>query len=626
MRPKPLLVLVAALAACSTPPPVGYPLTRTEEREACAAHNPERNLYFGDLHVHTAHSFDAYANLVRTTPADAYRFARGEVVSVLAGGALQAQLDRPLDFAAVTDHAEYFGEVSSCADPSSPGYGSPDCVTFRGDSASSIFAYGARLTSTPDRFSVCAGGACDGRVRSVWRSIQDDAAAAYDTSAACSFTTFVGYEYSAAPGVSNLHRNVLFRSAVVPAVPTSFFEEPNPSGLWRALERDCDGAGTGCQSLSIPHNSNLSNGRMFLVQSAENGSAADQERRARLERLVEVFQHKGDSECMNGLALSVGGTDELCDFEKTRSAQDDCGTATGTGGLGSLGCVSGRDFVRRALLDGLSYQQGKGVNPLKLGFIASTDTHDGTPGAVEEASWVGHSGQSDATAQTRIDGPTLPPGGVVFNPGGLAAVWAQENSRDGVFEALFRREAYGTSGPRLAVRFFGGAELDADFCSRADAISRAYQRGVPMGGDLPRPAKGARPRFAVMATADLSSPRGVVPLARVEVVKGWLDAQGKPQAKVFPVREGLEGDFAVAPDTCAASGAGATSACATWEDPEFDPGQLAFYYLRVAEAETCRWSQLACLAAPAAQRPAGCATGPALIRERAWTSPIWFSP
>jgi len=626
---RPLLVLCAGLAGCPAslaPPDAGAPLVYTETREPCANRNPLRNPYFGDLHVHTGLSFDAWANDVRTTPADAYRFAKGEEITVVEGLSFKAKLARPLDFAAVTDHAEFFAEVNACVDPSAPGYGSSECLTFRAAGAPSVTLFGSQLTPpVPDRLSLCQGNACLSRLQSVWQQVQRDAAEAYDRTKACRFTSFVGYEYSAAPGAANMHRNVVFRNANVPASPTSYFEAATPAALWRALEASCT-ADAGCEAVVIPHNSNLSNGRMFLLQSADNGGAEDQVRRARLERLAEVFQHKGDSECMNGLALSLGGTDELCGFEKTRDATEDCGTGIAAGGLGGLGCVSGRDFVRRALGDGLAYQAARGFNPLKLGMIASTDTHNGTPGAVEEDLWEGHVGKSDYPPTNRLDGPTLPPGGVVFNPGGLAGVWAQENSRDAIFEALTRREVWGTSGPRIVVRFFGGSGLDAALCSDPQLVEKAYARGVPMGGDLP--AGPAAPKFLVQVLADPgTATRPAVPIDRVQIVKGTLDAQNRPVAKVFEVIRG-GGDFATDPATCASTGSGALSLCGAFTDPEFDPARPAWYYARVVEAQTCRWSQKVCSSTPVATRPAACSDPrvPKQVAERAWSSPIWFTP
>lgn len=626
------------LAACQSRDTAFY----TEKRAVCANRNPLRNLYFGDLHVHTSYSFDAYAADVRTSPEEAYRFARGEAINLEAGrrGPVSVRLDRPLDFAAVTDHAEFFGEVQACADPRSAAYATADCVTYRKATLASTTIFGIRLSNPSNgRFGFCVDDAdCAAKARSAWLRTQRAAEDAYDRSAACRFTSFIGYEYSAAPTASNLHRNVIFRNTRVPEAPISFFEAPTPVQLWRALDAQCLSAGTGCDALSIPHNANLSNGRMFKTESTENGGRADAALRARLERVVEIFQHKGDSECMNGLAGALGGQDELCDFEKPYFPPiEDCRDGTGAGGLAGFGCVSARDFVRNALVHGLLEAIAWGINPLKLGIIASTDTHNGTPGAVAEHAFEGHVGKHDATRAQRVDGPTFPPGDLLFNPGGLAGVWAVENSRDALFEALSRRETFGTSGPRIAVRLFGkaqspaatgGAQWGNAFCRDPRLVERGYAEGVPMGGDLVVPA-GTAPTFVVSALGDPGGDgRGPIPLHRIQLIKGWVDASGTPQAKVFDVARNDGDNWQVDPQTCATRGTGAMSLCGTWTDPEHRAGEPALYYARVVELPSCRWSLDECARAPGDARPARCGPdGPArsLVRERAWTSPIWTS-
>ena len=341
---------------------------------------------------------------------------------------------------------------------------------------------------------------------------------------------------------------------------------------------------------------------------------------------------------MNGLAGALGGQDELCDFEKPYAPPvDDCRDGTGAGGLAGFGCVSARDFVRNALVHGLVRALAWGINPLKLGIIASTDTHNGTPGAVAEHAFEGHVGKHDATGAQRVDGPTFPPGDLLFNPGGLAGVWAVENSRDALFDALARRETFGTSGPRMAVRFFGAAQSASaasgapwrDLCGDPRLVERGYREGVPMGGDLVVDA-GASPTFVVSALADAGGDgRGPVPLGRIQIIKGWVDAAGAPQARVFDVTrhdgDGWQVDLA----TCATRGSGAMSMCGTWTDPEHRPGEAAMYYARVVELPSCRWSLDECVRAPDASRPARCAPdgrARTLIRERAWTSraiPAW---
>ncbi|MGH3056599.1 MAG: DUF3604 domain-containing protein, partial [Gaiellaceae bacterium] len=327
---------------------------------------------------------------------------------------------------------------------------------------------------------------CRQQAGDVWERIQDAAAAAY---AQCTFTSFVAYEYSRSPGGSTMHRNVIFRNDRVP-FPISAFEEPTPQGLWRELKTACLDAVTGCDVLAIPHNSNESNGKMFFVEYPGT-TTVDEERaqatfRAAMEPLVEIYQHKGSSECLNGISGILGAPDEACEFERRRPAPfPDCGDTKGQTGSAGQGCVSRLDYVRGALLAGLKEDERLGVNPYRLGIIASTDTHNGTPGATEEATFIGHRGTDDATPAQQLGHGVLTDGGIVFSPGGLTGVWAEENSRPSIFDALRRKEVFGTSGTRIAVRFFGGWNYPDGLCSDPDSIRRSYASGVPMGGVLP---------------------------------------------------------------------------------------------------------------------------------------------
>lgn len=610
-----------------------------ESRAACADHNPLRNLYFGDLHVHTALSFDAQAFDVRTTPAEAYGFAQGASVTlppldVNGVGTRTVQLERPLDFAAVTDHSEFLGEVEECTTPGSPNYNAPSCVTYRGETFNAVRFFALPLAiPAPKRFAdVCApnGTECALQGAQVWQSVQQAAEQAYDRTATCSFTSFVGYEYTSARGTSTRHRNVIFRNDRVP-YPTTYFEEQTPQGLWSQLEASCRDATTGCDVLAIPHNPNESNGNMFAVEypgaksiAAERAQAVA---RGAMEPLVEIYQHKGDSECMNGLSGIIGASDEQCDFEKDPRPFIDCGAGTGGGGVARGGCFSRFDFVRNVLLAGLAEDERLGVNPYRLGIIASTDTHNGTPGAVEEATFQGHRGTDDATPATQLGTGALTPGGIQFSPGGIVGVWAEENSRPSIFDALRRREVFGTSGPRIAVRFFGGWNLPAGLCSDPDMLTDAYAAGVPMGSLLDPPTAAA-PSFLVTTARDPGTlARPGTQLQRVQVVKGWVDAAGLHE-EVFDVAGDANNGATVDTDTCVTSGPGADTLCAVWTDPAFDPSRHAFYYVRVLENPTCRWSTITCNALAPGDRPASC-TDPDVaktVQERAWSSPIWYRP
>ncbi len=611
-----------------------------EPRDPCAAHSPLRSAFFGDLHVHTSLSFDAYAFDVRVTPEQAYRFARGEEIAlppldVMGQGTRKVQLTRPLDFAAVTDHSEFLGEVQACITPSAQGYSSMTCQRYRQGGSMAITNLGFKLAiDDKQRFEdVCPpdGSGCGELLSATWTRLQTAAQSAYDKSTSCGFTSFVAYEYSGAPGLSTMHRNVIFRNDRVP-LPVTHYEEPTPQGLWQALDGACRHARSGCDVLAIPHNSNESNGKMFRIEYPEGASVEEQRKLAELRRsfepLFEMYQHKGDSECKNGLSGVLGAPDEQCGFEKTlRKSVPDCGEGTGTGGTARTGCQSRRDFVRYALIDGLREQQRIGVNPIALGFIASTDTHNGSPGNVEESSFIGHRGLDDDTPEKQLGPGGITIGGMEFSPGGLVGVWAEENSRPSLFDAMKRRETFGTSGPRITVRFFGGFELPDSLCSDPSLVEKGYQKGVPMGGTLSLGSGGA-PRFVVQALRDPGDgKRPGMPLQVVQIVKGTLVA-GVPQIKVFDVAGNRSNGATVDVATCAPKGTGSDSLCGTWTDPEFDKTQPAFYYVRVLENPSCRWNTYLCNSLPAASRPAPCSDPelPKTIQERAWASPIYYVP
>lgn len=639
MRRLVLLLLFGLLGCPSEPAPAPDP---TPAPVPCADQTSTRRALFGDLHVHTRWSFDAYVQDVRVSPDEAYAFARGEAVRLPpldadGNGTREVRLARPLDFVAITDHAEYLAEMAVCLDPSAPGYDAEPCVAIRSGSVSATYGWGGNLTETPPtRFdAICAGSDCAGLARDGWRRTVEQAGAWNDASEACTFTALVAYEYSCSPDVSNAHRNVIFRTATVPDLPTTCFEEPTDWGLWRALERDClngsfeDGA---CDVLAIPHNSNWSNGNMFFPDypfAATPEETAELARfRSEMEPLVEIYQHKGDSECSMGFASPLGEPDEACGFEKLRAPGfPDCGDGTGSGAMAGLGCVSRLDFVRDALAEGLREEERIGVNPFRLGIIASTDTHNGIPGYASEQAFEGHTGREESTVDARLSSGGLIPGGVLMSGGGLAGVWAAENSREAIFSALRRRETFGTSGPRIVPRFYGGA-LDPGLCGDPEMLERADADGVPMGSELP----GATARFLVAALADPGTEQEPgTALQRIQIIKGWVDSTGEAHTRVYDVAGDADNGAGVDDATCEPTGpadAGEAELCAVWTDPDFDPTQRAFWYVRVLENPTCRWSTWQCNSLPAAERPASCSDPdiPRTVQERAWTSPIWFSP
>jgi hypothetical protein len=638
-----LACLTSAAAAWADPPTQDW--TRTETRADCASYNALRTPFFGDLHVHTSFSGDAVFVRVRSTPRDAYMFAKGQQVGLPPYDASDnptrfAQLHRPLDFTAVTDHAEWLGEIRTCLNSGLPGYDDSNCQALRTEISSPpaginqplpaiVVAFQLTIQAAdPMRLSMCGTNDvnCLTQAALVWQDELDAAEEFYDRTSACSFTTFPGYEWTNNLGGYNLHRNVIFRNADVPSLPTSYYDESNLEDLFTALESGCFGNGQ-CDFMTIPHNSNVSGGQMFSPTNSD-GSAmtkADAERRASHEKVVEMFQNKGNSEC----DPTGSPNDEFCGFEQLQRAQLFGNTVANIS-------LPAQSFVRRALRVGIQQHDLIGANPFELGMIGSSDTHNGTPGATVETDYgtQGHLGVRDATPQNILS--RVAPGGIVTNGGGLAVVWAEENSRDAIFSAIRRRETYSTSGTRPIVRFFGGRPELAG-CDDPNFVQEGYSRGVPMGGEIGPVLGRHSPRFAVMATQD---PGGngepSTPLQRVQIVKGWVDETHQTHEQVFDVAGDTHGDASVDPSTCATSGPGSATLCTTWTDPSFRPDERAFYYARVLENPVCRWSTRLCNSlgvdcsnpGSVPSQYAECCSGlvDKTIQERAWTSPIYYQP
>ncbi|MBI1197951.1 MAG: DUF3604 domain-containing protein [Phenylobacterium sp.] len=605
-------------AAAASPKPAPKPAAKAAAH--LPGYNPDRNAYFGDLHVHTYLSNDAYISSVRRTPDDAYRYARGEAIGHAAGGMVRLE-NGPLDFAAVTDHSEYLSAVREAARPDSPLSKLPFAKSLSGTGAAgmqeafSAFVMASHSGTLPKEFKDPA------LVSHGWQEEQEAAARNYQPGR---FTTFVAYEFTSAPDGRNLHRNVIFGSAKAPTLPFAATDSTDPEDLWRTMDR---WRTQGMPVLAIPHNANGSDGIMF-DGVRRNGQPIDRayaELRARNEPLTEITQTKGTSETHPTLSPN----DEWADFEiMDRYIGRDKPVTKFAGG-----------YVRRALEDGILFREKLGVNPFKLGFIGSTDNHNATPGAAEERNYFGASGGRDGTPAARgsipRDGAKDWQGGQsavirqTRGASGLAGVWAEENNRESIFAALRRRETFATSGPRIRVRFFGGYDFPADIATRPDVVRTAYAKGVPMGGDLPA-AKGRAPTFLVWAVRD---PTGGY-LQRAQIVKGWIE-NGAAKEKVFDVAcsDGLKVD----PKTARCPDNGASVNLATcepdrfkgdvelrtvWTDPGFDPKQRAFYYVRVLENPSCRWSTWDAIRNGTPPNP----TFPATIMERAWSSPIWFDP
>lgn len=603
----------------------------------CTDHSAERNVYWGELHVHTALSSDAWRSRVRTTPDSAYRFARGEAISIPpldeAGNPTQSiQLERPLDFAAVTDHAESMGLAALCTNAEGAMFESEGCKFFRMLPATPAFKRPPGVPSSDEISTMLCGEggkACMDAMKGPWEEIQAAASAWNDTTDKCSFTAFKAYEWSGADGGPLLHRNVIYRGVDV-AFPVSSEWYPRPRDLLRHLEDNCLNGDGDCDVLVIPHNSNTSQGTMWDAKYEDGESEVVQaERIAKLEPIVEIMQHKGDSECRNGLSNVLGGADELCDFEKLFPEQLPECTGDEEISYGAVLCTAASGYARYGLAVGLAEEKRIGVNPYKYGIIAATDAHNGNSGQVGEGKWRGHVGVRDATFETR-SGSAGMMRNTANNPGGIAAIWAEENSREALFLAMRRKETYGTSGPRMTVRMFGGWEYPDTLCGATDFVTKGYAGGVAMGGTLGAAPEGASaPSFAVRALRDVgtpSSPGGL--LQRVQVIKVWPTADGKIEQRVYDVAGDSNNGASVDMDSCTPKGPGADQLCSVWTDPEFDPAQPVAYYTRVVENPSCRWVMRECAQMPEEGRPEVCSdpTETKTVQERAWTSPIWYEP
>ncbi len=628
----------ASAEECAVPP------------DPCPDRNPLRNLYVGELHIHTNLSFDAEFAGVVAEPRDAYRFARGEALEIPpfepASARRTVQLRRPLDFAAVTEHAELMGESEVCTTEGADGYDTEFCGEWRGQIALAKDATTLRDVGSlppiflqifalanldpPGRPAICdpmLGADCSEEEANVWANIQ---AQANEANRRCEFTTFNGYEWSGNPQGANIHRNVLFRNATVPSRVVSFETVFTPQGLWSRLRSECLEGLPGCDVLAIPHNSNFSQGLMFNPVNEDGSplSAEDAEFRARMEPIVEVFQHKGSSECKPGILSN----DERCSFESY-----DKSSLIGPPVPAGIPPLS---YVRNGLKEGLVQEELIGANPFQFGMIGATDAHNADSGKTNENDYrnTGHIGGLDWEPRRIL--AFLPASGIESNGGGLAFVWAEENTRDAIFDALRRREVYATSGTRPVLRMFGGWDMPANTCDMQNMVEVADQNGVPMGGTLPALPGGESqsPKFFISVLQDPGSEGAPgTPLERIQVVKGWVDDSGEAQEKVFDVAGGdLPADVDL--NTCETSGEGYATLCTVWTDPEFDPTQRAFYYARILENPVCRWSTLLCNELGVdcndienvPEDFANCChstiEAQRSIQERAWSSPIWYKP
>jgi hypothetical protein len=566
--------------------------------------NPQKNLYWGDLHVHTNLSFDAYIGGNRATPSEAYRFAKGETIDVIER---KVKIDRPLDFAAVTDHSEFLGELYSIQNEGAPAYNAFIPRLFR--------SIGLDTVKQRKLFLRSVGSAERERAhmpffqgfettKKAWDIVLEAAEKFYDPG---KFTTFAAYEWTMNNGGAHLHRNIIFRDMVVPDYPISALEAKDDESILKFLDLISQ---QGATVLAIPHNTNLSSGNAFVDKTKEYAQL-----RNKYEPLIEVHQAKGNSE----VNAKFWQEDEFANYENYSYTPD-----------------YKHDFVRFALKDGLRQKEKYGVNPYKFGLIGSTDTHNSLPGNTDEWSeFVGNHSLLDRDAKARAERLWILEWGSgkkvqeAINPGGLVAVWAEANTRPHIYDALKRREAYATSGGRIQVRFFGGFNFASNYADYETLVKEGYEKGVPMGSDLEATKADQSPSFIIWASKD---PEGAN-LDRIQVIKGWVK-NGKLEEKIFNVA--LSDDRVVASDGSVPSnnatvnrttGAwdrtkGAVELSTVWTDPEFDPTLNAFYYLRVLENPTARytlWDEIRYGVKYDANTPR-------IIQERAWSSPIWYAP
>lgn len=587
--------------------------------------NPQRNAYFGDTHVHTMFSMDAYLFGTRRTPDDAYIFGKGGAIEHASG--FMMQLKKPLDFVAVTDHGMYLGMMAQLAREDSPyadHWMAPLLrnATNREGANAAIqgfvkYVVGRRSTEADPNQE----DELDDRdvVQSAWQKTIDAAERHNDPG---NFTTFIGYEFTATgPAAENLHRNVIFRSSNVPKQIHVSLDSLNPEDLWAWMDAIRE---RGMESLAIPHNSNGSDGWMFqkTTYAGDPMDAEYAELRMRNEPIVENAQIKGSSDTHPLLSPN----DEWADFDIMPYiiASTELSQAPGS-------------YVREAYLNGMAMQETAGFNPYKFGVIGASDTHNAA-GSFEEDNYWSKAGVIDSEPFRRgsVPLPDSPPDDPKYATGapnywgasGLAGVWAESNTRDALYDAFSRKETFSTSGPRIKVRFFGSTSFDPSIVDAADAVSMAYANGVTMGSDLAR--SDVAPSFFVWAMRDPDT----APLQRLQIIKGWIE-NGEPIEKVYDIA--CSDDGAVDPKTHRCPDNGATVDIYTceipqdkgdpelktlWQDPDFNQDQHAFYYARVLENSKCRWSTWDAIRAGVAPRQSMHTT----LQDRAWSSPIWYDP
>jgi uncharacterized protein DUF3604 len=590
-------------------------------RAAVAQPNPERDAYFGEEHIHTSWSVDAWLMGNRITgPDDALKYAQGQTIKHPMG--YDIKIDTPMDFMGVTDHSEYVGVTKEANTPGSAVSKLPEAQPLilkdPNDQAEvqKTFTYLVHLMAGAPVKAFMSPAVAG----SIWK---ENVKIADANNHPGKFTAFCSYEWTSMPNNRNLHRNIFFRDcAKVPEMPYSALDSTHPEDLWKWMDAQRK---AGNELLAISHNANLSDGWMYPIDVDSFGrpiDAAWAASRDRNERLVEIKQIKGQSETHPLLSP----TDEFASYELFSGLLGQ--SATG----GRIDRIQG-SFARQALKDGLTMQDVRGYNPYKLGMAGGSDSHN-TGSPYRQDNFYGGHAQIDGTVERRMAG-VLAFGTLdvrLENPGGLTGVWAEENTRGSIWDAMYRKETFGVSGPHIKVRFFGGWEYGADTVNQPDWVKTGYAKGVPMGADLPPmpSGKGTAPTFAVWAVKDPTSAN----LDRIQVVKGWTQ-NGQSFEKIFDVvwsgdrkRDKWSGRVAAIQSTVDIEKAtytndvGSTELKTVWTDPEFDASLHAFYYARVLEIPTPRWTLIQAVQAGIPPPDVVPLTG----QERAWSSPIWYTP
>lgn len=584
-----------------------------------------QDVYFGDTHLHTSMSLDAGLFGTVLGPEEAYQFASGQQVKTNTGQ--QAKLVRPLDFLVVADHAEYAGvsvmlksgDPVLLADP----VGARWHKMFNGTPKEGYDAFYEAVTSVTSNNNLIKS---DGIAKSFWAN---NIAKAKQYNKPGKFTAFIGFEWGSMPGGNNLHRVVVFKDGAdktSQVLPYTSFESENPENLWKYMAAYEEN--TGGSVLAIPHNGNISNGFMFSAETLDGKplNKAYAKSRAKWEPLYEATQMKGDSEAHPFLSP----TDEFADFETWDNGNLD-------GSVLKQNEMLEGEYVREALKNGLLHNEKLGVNPFKFGMIGSTDSHSGMATTREDNNFSksmhfepGPERYKDIFIKSQKD-PSKSYAGRHLAASGLAAVWATENTREALWDAMKRKEVYATTGNRLKVRVFGGWNFNESDLYRADFAKYGYHHGVPMGGDLVSAQKGKTPGFMIKAMRDVEGPN----LDRVQVIKGWVDSKGKKQERIYDVA--LSDDRKIGKNGRSTKSVGSTVNIKDasynnsigepmmevfWSDPDFNAKQSAFYYVRVIEIPTPRWTAYDAKFYNV-EMPEGTAM---TVQDRAYTSPIWYTP